>query len=221
MSAPVAAFGSTISVTGASTPDTGEACAHVSGSGSSRLYQVTSTAKRVWDPSVAVTVKDGGTPVTAADYVFNSLAGTIQFAGYTPSGSITLDGSYFPIYPAALANKFDLDIKATLVDTSNFDGSGAVERYPTLSDFSGTLHVLEDMLTVLDSGSLTWESIMAAKTPVVIAVHFGTSAAPLWFKGWAILESTKVSAAIAGVLEGDVGFKGSVTSGVYNMYFGP
>ena len=73
---------------------TGEACSLVSG----KTYQLDSAAKQLIDPLTAVVVKDNGSTVSAGNIIgINYLFGYVTFdSGYTVTGPVTMDFSYFP-----------------------------------------------------------------------------------------------------------------------------
>ena len=80
---------------GTSTSMTAEATTLVTG----KTYRMTNAAKRMLDPSVAVTVDDGGVPIASANIEsIDYLHGIIVLdSGYTPSGAITVDANYLPL----------------------------------------------------------------------------------------------------------------------------
>lgn len=199
---PIAAYGQSVSLTDSSTVDDNEACAFVSGAGAAKLYQVTNTAKRLWDPTVPVVVKDGGTVVSAADYVFNYLFGFIQFTAHAVGGAITVSGSYLPIVPYANASKFDFTIKQTLVDTTFF-GSQAVLRTPTITDAEGTIEAFDSTLTILDGDMLDIEAVFYGQKPFVNTITLGAGA----LRCFALFESPKTSGSVADVVKSAMAWK--------------
>jgi len=89
---------------------------------SGKTYQVTNAAKRILDRNTAVTVKDGGVAVDAANIVsINYLFGRVTFKNtYTPGGAITIDGKYLPTTEVAGANDFTLTQRAAVIDKTDF-----------------------------------------------------------------------------------------------------
>lgn len=73
---------------------TGAACSLVSG----KTYQLDNAARQFIDPLTAVVVKDNGSTVSAGNIdEINYLFGYVTFdSGYTVTGAITMDYSYFP-----------------------------------------------------------------------------------------------------------------------------
>jgi len=217
MALPVAGYGAVISATGVSTVDSSEPAAFLSGTGANQIYQVTATSKRVWDPTVAVTVKDGSTTLTpGTQYVFNYLFGTIQFVAYTPVGAITVTGNYLPIVPAILCSKFEINQKSTLVDVSNFDSGQAVNRIATIVSYEGTISTFDPLNNVLDGVAGTWQTWLEGLVPKLITFNPGTGN---YFRCWTLLESLKTSTAVAGAIEGTVNWK-SIQNQLPNATFG-
>lgn len=219
MGLPIAAYGAVVSASGVSTVNTNEPCAFVSGADPNKVYQVTNTAKRVWDPSVAIVVQDGGVTVAANLYSFNYLFGIIKFVGHTVTGAITVStGNYLPIVESVLASKFDLSAKQTLIDTTNFDSGGAVFRTAGLVGYEGSLSVFEPLNTVLDGASGTWQTWLLNSTPKLLDLQFGAGLSR--FRTWILPESEKTSAAVAGAITGDVSWKSIVELGLAGFGWG-
>lgn len=136
-----------INQAGASTAFTSEATTLVGGF----TYQITNTAKRCWDPAVPVQVYVGGAPATpaAVDY----LLGRVRLLS-TPSGAVTVSGSYLPLLLITTAKAFSLDLQFDVVDVTKFT---ATERYhakqPTLLDASFTIDAFDTGQTIFDDGS--------------------------------------------------------------------
>jgi len=124
-----AAWKGQLKETGTAVPVTGEACSFVSGSDPNKVYQVTNTARHIWDPTVAVTVKDNGSTVSAALYSYDYLSGTISFSGHTVTGAVTVDGSYLPVIAVAQVRKASLKLNRNQLDCSNFDDQTGWHAY--------------------------------------------------------------------------------------------
>ena len=105
-------------VSGTAVAMTAEACSLVSGT----TYQVTNAAKRIIDPATAVTVKDAGTPIAAANVTIDYLFGLFT-PGQRPGWRVTVDASYLPTTTIAEAKSVDLNVAVDLVDSTSFDSS--------------------------------------------------------------------------------------------------
>lgn len=124
-----------IKKTGTATSFTAESLSQV---GTSQTYRIDDATKDVWDWTVDVTVYDGGTEVDASDidyidYVF----GQVVFVdSYTPSGSITADGSFLALEEFGKAQSFEITQSADTTDTTDLEtaqsNGGFMTARPTL-----------------------------------------------------------------------------------------
>lgn len=108
-----AGYTAVVKMSGTSTTFTGEATTLVSGT----TYQITNTAKRIWNPGVALTVLDGVTPVvpTAIDYLFGKVT-----LPAPPGGAVTVAGAYYPTYELANGREWTANMTHDLIDTTPF-----------------------------------------------------------------------------------------------------
>lgn len=198
----LAGYQASLKVSGVAVPVTNEACAFVSGSNPNKLYRVTNTARRIWDPTAAITVKDGGVTVSAALYTFDYLFGFIQFAGYTQTGAITVDGSYLPVASVAEVSSFKFSGSANLADVTSFDSAGYRAKLATLKEGSGDFMAYSSPLSDIDpvtGGVQTLYSVLTGGTPKLLEVNFGAGASIL--RAWVMLKELGVDVAIDGVVE--------------------
>ena len=200
----LAAHSTVIKVSGTAVPVTNEACTEISGSNPNKLFRVTTTARRCWDPSAAVTVKDGGVTVSASLYSFSYLFGEVQFAGYTVTGAVTVDGSYLPLNTLASVNEFRFSGSADLGDVTTFDSGGYRAKQTLLKDGSGSLKTLASALADVDpdaGGTQSLHGLALAGTPKLFESNFGAGGAGNVLRAWMMLEGGEVSAAIDGLVE--------------------
>lgn len=205
---PVSAYGSVVKETGTAVPVTAEACAFVSGSNPNKLYQVTSVSRRIWDPTAAIIVKDGGVTVSAALYTFDFLAGLVQFVGYTQSGAITVDGSYLPTAVLAEVRKYGLKIGASLPDVTTFDSAGWRQFIQALKTLSLSLELLSSPLADQDAvagGVQSLFSYLTSDTPKVIELNRGGQFLRAWYR----FENLTDQAEIDGIWVVDLEMRGS------------
>lgn len=101
-----AGYKATVKKTGTPTATTGEAFSLVSG----KTYQIDDTTRQLWDRTATVTVYDNAVAVADADIEsIDYLFGKVAFAaGYTVTGPITADVSYFTTSDIGGAMNFDL-----------------------------------------------------------------------------------------------------------------
>lgn len=200
-----AAFNAQVRFTGAAVSFTAEATTSL---GSSR-WQITNTAKRIVDPSVAVTVKDTGVAVAANLWTFDYLFGIVTFVGYTPTGAVTVDGSYLPNTATPTECKaVEINAKADLTDVSVFE-AGYHQKLITLLDLDGSLDRLVLPLDDLDgvtAGTQSIKSWQDAGTPKVLDVLFAPGQR---FRAWVRFGAHKVMAKVDGVVETNISFTGS------------
>lgn len=190
-----AAWAAQVKMSGTSTAMTGEATTSLGGS----QYQITSASKRIIDPTAAVVVKDGGTPVSSSLYSVDRLFGIVTFSGYSPSGAITVDASYLPTAAVGECTGVTVTVTADLSDVSVLE-SQAKKKQSTLTDWSGSLERLALPLDDLDSGTGGTQSLdgwMKAGTPRLLDVLFTTGAR---FRGWFLVESYEVQSSVADVV---------------------
>jgi hypothetical protein len=212
MAAPLAAYLSTvkINVAAATTVMTNEACSLFSGSNPNAVYRITSAAHQIIDPNTAVVVKDNGVTLTpGTQYTLDYLFGFIKFVSYTPTTPITINGAWITTTPVQVAKKVSLEGKQDTSDITSFDSGGIRKRLGTIVGYSGSFDILENLQNVLDGASMTLASVLANGSLKMIEVSFGGTGR---WRAWVLLDSGKVDAAVAGVVEGSVNFN-SVTQG--------
>lgn len=200
---PLAAHGSTLKVSGTATAVTDEPTTSLGGG----VYQVTSTTRRAWEPSVAVVVADGGTPVSSTLWSFDYLYGRVTFNGYTPTGAVTVTGSYLPTYSVAEVTGFNFTFGPELLDRTSFDSGGVKQKLGGLLDGSGSVEFLSNPLDDVDTGAGGTQSLVtrhAAGTPMLLDVVFSSG---LGFRAWIVLEGIEENAAAEGLVEGSAAFQ--------------
>lgn len=203
---PVYAGISVIKTTGTAVPVVNEACAFVSGVDPNKVYRVTSAARRIWDPTVPVIVKDNAVVVAAANYTFDYLAGVVRFA-VAAVGPITVDGSYLPTLAIAEIRKYDLKITATLPDVTTFDSAGWRQFVQALKALDLSLEALSSPLVDLDGvagGVQSLFSWLTSDTPKVVEIARGAEFLRAWYR----FENLTDSGEVEGVIALSIGLKG-------------
>jgi hypothetical protein len=192
-----------LKVSGTAAATTAEAHTFISG----KTYQVTNTARRIIDPSVAWVVKDNGVTVAEAniltrDYLF----GRVTFVGgYTVTGPVTGDFSYLPVATIAEVRSISFTISAELQDVTTYDSSGVKQKSAALVDASGSFEFLSNPLADTDTGTAGDQSIhsfLANSTPKLLEVTLGAS----FFRAWVLPEGVEVAAEVAGLVVGTSNF---------------
>jgi hypothetical protein len=201
---PSAAWLAQVKISGTAVVTTGEATTSLGGG----QYQITNTAKRVLDPSVAVVVKDTGTPVSSTLWSIDKLFGVVTFSGYTPTGAVTVDASYLPTATIAECRALNIKTSADLADVSVLESQGK-KKQATLIDFEGSLDRLAIPLDDLDAvtgGTQSVDSLMKSGTPKLLDVLFTAGAR---FRGWVLFSGYDVKSEVAGVVTVSVKFNGA------------
>lgn len=159
-----------------------------------RVYQITNTAHRFIDPTVAVTIKDGATDHTADVLSIDYLNGIVTFKPtYTVTGAVTFaTGNFIPLAQIAKAQTFTLTQTAASKDVTDFISA---------QSNNGTKSVDYALKTVsLDLGGIFsisngWLAALQARNPVVIEINpdgTGASQARGIFKPMTASQSGKV-----------------------------
>ncbi len=135
----------------------------------SQRYRINNYAMSLWDRDVAITVNDTNGNITSNVVAINFLWGEVVFAsGFTPSGSVTVSGNYFPLADIGKTRGFTLTQNAEAIDTSDYPTlktTGGVMTYdPGLRTFS------LDMNGVYDATS-DFQSILTSGQEVIIEVN--------------------------------------------------
>lgn len=206
-----AAWSSTLKVTGTAVPVTGEACGFVSGSDPNKIYQVTNAARRIWSPDAAITVKDAGSPVAAANFSFDYLFGFVTFIGHAVTGAITVDGSYLPTVSVAIVHKHSLKLQRDWLDRSSYDDQDGWRRPDVAGRLSGSCdaELLSSPRQTVDASTSLF-GYLTADTPKVLEIG---SAAGFW-RLWVKEESLTESGEVAGLATLSMNWKQSAHTGV-------
>lgn len=104
---------------GMGTAMTGEATTSLGGG----VYQITLAARRAISPNTAITVYDGVSVISPANYQIAYGSGKIVLRNYTPSGAVTIDGGYLTLTKAAQGTEWTLDVQPTLEEVQVFGNS--------------------------------------------------------------------------------------------------
>lgn len=105
--------------TSAGTAMTGEATTSLGGG----VYQITTAARRAISPNAAITVYDGVSVISPANYQIAYGSGKIVLRNYTPSGAVTIDGGYLTLAKAAQGTEWTMDVQPTLEEVQVFGDS--------------------------------------------------------------------------------------------------
>jgi len=166
---------------GTPTAFTSEAMTLVSG----KTYQIDDATKSIWDrSSSSMVIDDNASPVAAADIEsIDYLFGRVTFVdSYTPSGSITADGEYFPTAAAGCSNSYNLTMSADAIDTSCFNTAQANDGTRT---FDSGLRTVALELTGIYDASEAFKTMLTDRAEIIIEIDpagDGSSVARGFFK---------------------------------------
>lgn len=179
--APIAGHRSAIKTVGTSTAMTNEACTMVS----STVYRITSTSRRVLDPTVAVTVNDNGSPVAAANVTIDYLFGTVTRTGGSFTGPVTVTANYLPLLDVAEGVAWSVSMTRTELDKTVF-GNTDKAYLLGLKTAEGTFELLDLPSTDLDAGGGTvkLEEVFGNDTAKLLEVTLNPDGTPVYWRGW-------------------------------------
>lgn len=191
----LAGKGSALKKSGASSAMANEPMTSLGGG----AYQITSTARRVVDPAVAVVVEDAAVPVASNLWRFDYLFGIVTFSGYSPGGAITVDANYLATADAAEVRSVALSMARDQGDDTVM-GDAARSKLPLLKDLTGSA-------SVLAHPSVDWLALMNAGTPVLL--EFRPASTGEFFRAWVLVSGFDEGATFDGLVETTVNFEGA------------
>lgn len=164
-------------------------------------YQITNAVKRVWDATATITVKVGGSPVSATTYTLNRLTGTVVF-NVTDLGraAVTVSGSYLPLSVLAEARSYTYELTAKNDPDSAF-GDDYVTRVQAKKDLRGSLsrwHI-----------ETYFSAALLADTQLVFQFYAAATASPE-LTCWGKLTSRGFNAVQDGLQEESLDFVGTL-----------
>lgn len=122
-------------------------------------YIIDDFTKSLWDYNVGIVVNDNSVPVNAADIdSIDYMFGRVTFVtGYTATGPITVDGSYFPVSSFGCANDVSLTQNAEATLSSCFEITQAENGFNTYDsglktvsiELSGFYRTTNDFFTTI------------------------------------------------------------------------
>lgn len=184
---------------GTSTSMTAEATTLVTG----KTYRITNAAKRMLDPTVAVTVDDGGVPIAAVNIEsIDYLHGIIVLdAGYTPGGAVTVDANYLPLSQIADVYTASFSTMRTMLDDTVYEDT-TISRKAGLSDVSGSF-------AVYDEGATAISQLLEDGTVLYLTFMPTGSGETDHLRARVLLESEDTGAAVDGLVESTYNFVGA------------
>jgi hypothetical protein len=196
-----AGYLATLRLSGTPTATTANAMTALTGTIS---FQITSTARRVWDRTVAPTFAKtastiSSTDISSLDYLF----GKVVFKS-THAGSVTIDLTHLPMASIAGANNYNLTQTVDVLDDTTILSTGFRSK-------KMGLHTVSLSVGRWDTNDLDFSNYLigstvspgiTAGTPIVVEVNPGGSS--LTARGWFVIESESKSGDVGGLEAGDV-----------------
>lgn len=187
----------------------------------SNRYTITDLAKALFDPEVAVVVKDGGTPIATTGYTVNHLAGQVTLNS-APAGAVTITGSALQLADAVDARQMSWVYTTNQLDVTVF-GDDAVGRLPGLKDVSGTVSRLADSLQDFDTGGGTLRvyDVLTSGDYTVVETQPDRNSSAHVARAFALFESDQVESQVDDLVTAVLNFQGTLPgSAIYSGWIG-
>lgn len=201
MAAGIAGRKSVVKVMGTPTALTTEPTASA---GDNLNYQIANVAKRVLDPTAAITVLVGGSPVAATTYTLDRLTGRVTFA-VALVRTVTITGTYVPTNVAARSNAYDLTMSAPSMDDTDWDTAttdgGFTRKQRGMAEASGTISGKFDINNTFRTNFINDDLVLLEFFPDASGVHDAIC--------WAKLSNFALDAKTNEVIGQSIGFFGA------------
>jgi hypothetical protein len=198
-----------LGVTGASTTFTTQGFTNL---GTDR-WQITSAARRIWNPAVTVDFFDNGVPIDPSDIdTIDYLFGIVTFEASTAfAGPITATGEYFPTHTITEGHYFTIVAERDMLDDTVF-GDTAHSRQGTIIDATGEIQIYEIFETDYDGGAgeVILHDLWENETPCVFTFNLN-SGATCQYRVLAIITELNIDAGVGDLIEGTISFQAQPT----------
>lgn len=193
MSGGAPGYLASIKKSGTSTPFSDEGMTNTTGN----VWQITDSAKEVFDRDTLPDFFDNGVPIPTNDIVkIDYLYGRVTFTGIK-TGPITVDGDFFPMTEVAGAKDAALNRTSAIHDDTDTSNQGAHTKISGLHDISLTLGRWDDV-------SHSFTDIINNRVPVVIEYAPSPSKS---YRGWFVAESSGQTLDLDALLEESISFQ--------------
>lgn len=195
-----AGYNTVIKRSGTSTAFNGET---MSATAVTNQYQIDDTTKEVWDRSTTPTfyedsVEIPSSDIESIDYVF----GKVTFAT-SKTGSITVDGDYFPTNVIAQANNYSIDQSIDLQDNTDYETAQSNGGYRT---YQGILYDVSVSVGRYDDLNNLFHDDWDTQSPVVVEIQPGGGTNDI-FRAYCLIESANKSGDVESLEEQDISFQ--------------
>lgn len=179
-------------------------------------YQIQTDAKRLLDPSVAVTVEvdadgagAGGYVVASpSSYAIDYLFGVVTFsADQGASALVRVSGSYMPVVSLLGVTGWKMDASRTVLDDTTINSTGWRTKLVGLKELSGSLDLTEPLITDNDPGpgALKLEDYFTGGVPLLFERDSGGKR----FRAWVLLAGTGEGGGVDELVNRTVNFVGA------------
>lgn len=163
---------------------------------SGKIYDIDDTTKSIWQrTSGSFAVTDGSGDVTDEVEWVDYLFGAIKFLdSYTPTGSVTVDGHYYPTSQLGKGQSFTLTMTANAIDNTDFATAQGNGGYKT---FEPGLRIVQLELGGIFDATVNSKSDLAARNELIVEIDpagDGLSIARGFFKMMSTEQSGDVGA---------------------------
>jgi len=202
----VAGYNTKIKLSGSGTTMSSEAMAATTGTNE---YQISNSAKGIFDPTTTPSFTVGGTAISSTDISsIDYLFGKVTFSS-TKGAAIKVSGTYLPTTNIAGAHAYNLNISRNLLDDTDFNSSGWISRANGLKDVSFTVNRWDDVST-------QFLDLINSTKDVIADVRPGNSTSVV-YRGVFKVESEAKSGDVTALEGSDVSFQ---LNGSSNASFG-
>lgn len=190
-----------VKITGAAVAMVDQVCTSL---GDNQNYRITDAAKRILDPTAAITVKVNGGAVAASTYSVNRLNGVITFTTVLVRTTVAISTSYLTATAVGGAKSYSWNLALSLVDDTDYDSANTD---------SGFTRWLAGLWNVNGSIGNRWRAETALftavqnATPVVLEFYPDRTSNPELIVR-ALLNKNDLSAVHDGAIDGSVEFVG-------------
>ena len=166
-------------------------------------FQIDDATKEVWDRSSVPTFYEDGTSIPESDIEnINYLFGKVTFST-EKTGSITVDGYYYPTQVISCGREYSLDQEVNLEDSSNYEeaqnNNGYKTYTSTLWDVSASISRLIGDMTESDVLYNLWDN----GDTIVAEIQPGGDGNPI-FRAYMVMESDNMSGDIESLEEQEI-----------------
>lgn len=185
-----------ISTLGTPTVFTDEATNEI---GSTNKHQIVATGKRLWTTEVAIVVKDAGSIVANANIEeINYLFGYVRLAStYTPTGAITVSGSYFPdTVEVEGVHEYSLSLSNDVLDDTDYKNA---KTSNTRSKIAGARDATMSMTLFFTNDTTEFIEGITAGATYLVEWKSGDSVNDHTWRAFIVIESNEINGGIDGL----------------------